>query len=231
MNLFNRISKLIRANLIDLLERSSNPERDLEKLVVEMEDHLAEARTLLADARRVEKEIESRKRVKDQETATWERKAILAMEASEEILAREAVRRKIEAAKRSAELDQEVKQARERLRDLETQIEPLEAKLTDARATLYRLVRERERALRERSFEEIAGVVGEGRDEAERNLEDEGTRTRFEAEALRGIREGELENRFEHLEEADGEVDREMERLRAKIGKKTKRPKGSERKE
>ena len=161
MNLFNRISKLIRANLIDLLERSSNPERDLEKLVVEMEDHLAEARTLLADARRVEKEIESRKRVKDQETATWERKAILAMEASEEILAREAVRRKIEAAKRSAELDQEVKQARERLRDLETQIEPLEAKLTDARATLYRLVRERERALRERSFEEIAGVVGE----------------------------------------------------------------------
>jgi phage shock protein A len=231
MNLFDRISNLIRANLIDLLERSSNPERDLEKLVVEMENHLAEARTLLADARRVEKEVESQKRVKDQETATWEKKAVLALEKSEEDLAREAVRRKIEAAKRSAELAVEVAQARDRLRDLQEHIEPLDEKLADARATLCRLVRERERAEREKSFEEIADITGEGRVEAERNLADEAALTRLEAKARREMREGGVEARFERLEDADGEINREMERLRAKIGNKPKRQKSSEWKE
>jgi phage shock protein A len=226
MNLFDRISHLIRANLSDLLERSSNPERDLEKLLEEMENHLAEARTLLADARRVEKEVESQRRVKDQEVATWEKKAVLALESSEEDLAREAVRRKIETAKRSAELEEEAAQARGRLSDLQRQIEPLEEKLADARATLCRLVRERERAERERSFEEIADIAGEGRPEAERKLADEAALARLEAKARREIREGDTEARFERLE-AGGEVDREMERLRAKIGKKSKRPEGS----
>jgi chaperonin cofactor prefoldin len=113
------------------------------------------------------------------------------------------------------------------LSDLQRQIEPLEEKLADARAALTRLVRDREQAEREKSFEEIAGTTGEGRPEAERKLADEAALARLEAKARREIREGDTEARFERLEEAGGEVDREMERLRAKIGKKPKRPKGS----
>lgn len=217
MSLFERISKLVRVNLIDLLEGSRDPEQEFENLVEQMEEHLAEARTLLADAARVEKLVASEKRVKEDEVLKWEKKALLALDSSQEDLAREAVRRKIEAGKRVDELAAEVTNAQSRLKEIQAQIEPLEEKLADARAGLRRLRREKSRADRDKSFQGIATDVSLDKPTSSAKFEDQIAQTQLEAKALQEIREGDLETRFERLEHPETEVDLELAKLRAKI--------------
>ena len=98
MGIFARLATLIKANLNDLISKSEDPEKMLNQIVVDMSNQLVEAKkqvaSAIADEKRLAKQVESR----DGTAAEWERRAMLAVRAGDDALAKEALARKKEHA-------------------------------------------------------------------------------------------------------------------------------------
>ena len=94
MGLFSRIGTLFRSNINELINKAEDPEKMLNQVLVDMKSQLVEAKkqvaVAIADEKRIKKQL-------DQETAKakdWERKAMLAIKAGDDGLARAALARK-----------------------------------------------------------------------------------------------------------------------------------------
>lgn len=96
MGIFGRMKTLLKANVNDLASKAENPEKVLNQLILDMEDQLRQAklqvRDAITDRKRLEKQLEA-SNIKAQE---WEKKAMRAVEAGRDDLAREALSRKHE---------------------------------------------------------------------------------------------------------------------------------------
>lgn len=94
LTLVDRIGRLIRANLNDLLRRAEDPEKIIEQALMDMKGALREAReqaaAAMAEGKRLEREVESHLK----EAALWEEKAKEALGAGREDLAKEALKRR-----------------------------------------------------------------------------------------------------------------------------------------
>jgi phage shock protein A len=217
MGILDRIGRLVRTNLHELIESATSAERALEKHVEEMEEDLADARTLLVSTRRQEVQIASRIRLRETEAHSWQSRAEAAVRAGKDTVAREAVRRKLEAEQRIADLREEHEQVTARLSELERSIEPLEARLAEARAQLNRLIREREYADRDREFETLSAKVKGATEEKSERFEEEIQETKFRADAIREMSDSSLEARFDVLEGPNDEIEAELARIRENL--------------
>ncbi|MGC8875605.1 PspA/IM30 family protein [Thermus sp.] len=134
MNLLDRLSRLIRANLNDLLRRAEDPEKIIEQALLDMKEALREAREQVAEAlaeqKRLEREVESHER----EAALWEEKAKEALKAGREDLAKEALRRKKRALDLAQGFRQQAEEQKALVERLMTQLKALEAKIDEAEA-------------------------------------------------------------------------------------------------
>jgi phage shock protein A len=225
MSILDRITRLVRTNLHELIESATSAERALEKHVEEMEEDLADARTLLVSTRRHEAQIASRIRLRETEAESWASRAGAALRAGKDTVAREAVRRKLEAEKRVADLREEHDQVTARLSELERSIEPLESRLADARARLNRLIREKEYAERDREFETLSAKVKGAAEETAERFEEDITETKFRADAIRDMSDSSLEARFEVLEGPNDEIEAELARIRKNLDSKPRNSK------
>jgi phage shock protein A len=96
MGIFARLATLIKSNLNDLISRSEDPEKMLNQVVVEMEQQLIEAKKQVAVSIADEKRLAKQAEQEMANAAEWERRAMLAIKAGDENLAREALARKKE---------------------------------------------------------------------------------------------------------------------------------------
>jgi phage shock protein A, PspA len=134
MNLLDRISRLIRANLNDLLRRAEDPEKIIEQALLDMKEALKEAReqvaAAMAEAKRLEREVESHLK----EAALWEEKAKEALKAGREDLAKEALRRRKRALDLAEGFKAQLEEQKGLTDRLMTQLKALEAKIDEAEA-------------------------------------------------------------------------------------------------
>jgi phage shock protein A len=96
MGIFSRLAQLIKSNLNDLISRSEDPEKMLNQVVLDMNNQLVEAKkqvaASIADEKRLAKQFEQ----ESANGAEWERRAMMALRAGNEELAKEALARKRE---------------------------------------------------------------------------------------------------------------------------------------
>ncbi|HVT08173.1 MAG TPA: PspA/IM30 family protein, partial [Polyangia bacterium] len=96
MGLFSRLGTLIKSNLNDLISKAEDPQKMLNQIVLEMQNQLVEAKkqvaTSIADEKRLKKQWDEQVEL----SAEWERKAMLAVRAGDDALAKEALARKSE---------------------------------------------------------------------------------------------------------------------------------------
>ncbi|GLV48159.1 phage shock protein A [Thermus sp. LT1-2-5] len=134
MTLLDRIGRLIRANLNELLRRAEDPEKILEQALLDMKEALKEAReqvaAALAEAKRLEREVESH----EKEAALWEEKAKEALKAGREDLAKEALRRRKRALDLAEGFKGQLGEHKALTERLMTQLKALEAKIDEAEA-------------------------------------------------------------------------------------------------
>ncbi|MEB3293668.1 MAG: PspA/IM30 family protein, partial [Synechococcales bacterium] len=94
MGLFDRVSRLVRANINDMVSKAEDPEKMLEQALMEMQEDLVSMKQAVASAiatqRRTYQQYESNQRESD----NWQKRAQLALQKGEENLAREALMRK-----------------------------------------------------------------------------------------------------------------------------------------
>ena len=88
------MSRLIRANVNDLIDQAEDPEKMIDQILREMQDNIVMARAQVAAMIAQEKELEMDAEETKRSADEWGRKAERAVTAGKDDLAREALRRK-----------------------------------------------------------------------------------------------------------------------------------------
>src|SRR5579884_3907405 len=222
MGIFSRLAQLIKSNLNDLISRSEDPEKMLNQVVLDMSNQLVEAKkqvaASIADEKRLAKQLE-------QETANsqeWERRAMMALRAGNEELAKEALARKREHDELQATYKEQwtkqktaVDQLKKALRLLNDKIEEAKRKKNvliarKKRAEAQKAIQETMSGLRDQSAFETFDRMAQKIDQLEAEAEAQGEL----AEEYTGDR---LATQFRQLEQSHG-TDDDLAALKRKMG-------------
>src|SRR5918992_1597993 len=96
MGVFDRVSMVIKSNLNYLINKAEDPEKMLDQILIQMRQQLLEAKREVAVAIADEKRLGAQLEAEIEQVREWERRATMAVQKSEDDLAREALRRKVE---------------------------------------------------------------------------------------------------------------------------------------
>jgi len=92
MGIFARLATLIKSNLNDLISRSEDPEKMLNQVVIDMANQLIEAKKQVAVSIADEKRLAKQAEQEAANAAEWERRAMLAIKAGDDGLAKTPTR-------------------------------------------------------------------------------------------------------------------------------------------
>ena len=219
MGVFDRISRMIRSNISDLLDRAEDPEKILQQIMVDMQQDLREAKLQVAAAIRDQKKLETHYQENADMADRWEKRAISAVEEGDDTLAKEALRRK-RASEQLArgykeQLDEQVKS----VQLLKTSLAALEAKIEEARRRKDLLIARQKRAQAQKTISEtMSGMSKSSALAALEKMEGRVRAAEMHAEAIAEIETNSLEARFAELE--NGDIDGELAKLKAKVAEK-----------
>jgi phage shock protein A len=218
MGILDRMSRIIRANVNDMLDNAEDPEKMLNELLREMQDSMREARTQVASMIAQEKIIEEDLRDSRREATEWERKAELAVERGRDDLAREALRRKRDADSIADVYEQQLTSQRETVVKLRQQLQMLETKYNEAESKRDLLIARHQRAQAQQRITETFSTLPDmsAMGELER-MEKRIRRDEAEAMAMQELESDSLDWQFAELESGD-DVEFELIELKARLG-------------
>lgn len=223
MGFFSRLSDIMSANINDLLDRAEDPEKMIKLLIIEMEEHLGDAREGVVKALAGEKRLEANLNKNRSAAEEWEAKAEAAIERSDDELARKCLSRKKEYEKIAESMQQQWETAHHASEVLKEDYQRLEEKVDEARRKRDSLIARQ--ALAE-AQKEVAGTAP-AMEKAQRSFSKfdrmESKIEQMEAEA---VAMAELTDTSRALDreveksERDAEVDAELAALKEKARKK-----------
>jgi phage shock protein A len=94
MGLFDRISRVVRANINDLVNKAEDPEKILEQSLIDMNEDLVQLRQAVASSIASQKRTEQQYNQNVSQANQWLSRAQLALQKGDENLAKEALKRK-----------------------------------------------------------------------------------------------------------------------------------------
>ena len=103
MGLFSRLGSLFKSNINDMISKAEDPEKMLNQIILDMKGQLIEAKKQVAIAIADEKRLRKQNEKEHEAAREWEKKAMMALRAGDEALAKEALVRKAEHDKLDAE--------------------------------------------------------------------------------------------------------------------------------
>lgn len=134
MGILDRLSRLIRANINDLIKRAEDPEKIIEQALEDMRTTLRDARMEVAETMAELKKLERDQSSYAEQVRAWELKAAEALKGEREDLAREALKRKQQAQALADGFAQQVAKQSDMVNQLTTQLKALEGKIQEAEA-------------------------------------------------------------------------------------------------
>jgi phage shock protein A len=214
-----------------MISKAENPEKMLNQLIVDMNQQLIESKKSVASAIADEKKLE--RQVKENMAAgdEWERKAVLALRAGKEDLAKEALVRKQEFDKIAAQYKEQWTAQHDSVEKLKSALRGLQQKIEEAQRKKNLLVARAKRAEAQRTINQtIGGMADTSAFEAFEQMSKRMDQLEAENEAMVEIedmsRTDTLDEQFAKLE-AGGDADKLLEDLKKKIAIEDKRT-GSE---
>lgn len=223
MGIFSRLGTLIKSNINDLITKAEDPEKMLSQVLLEMQQQLAEAKKAVAIAIADEKKLQKQYTAEQEKSKEWERKAMVAVRAGDDALARQALVRKQEHETISEQFQQQwvaQKQAVEKLKDA---LRLLNNKIEEAKRKKNILIARKKRAEAQQQIANTMQGLGDTSafDTFDR-MADRIALMEAEAEAgaeLAGELSGDtLESKFLALEAGGGSEDDALSELKAKMG-------------
>ena len=134
MNIFQRISNLFRSNANAALDKLEDSEKMLKQMVLDMETDINKATTAIAQAIANEKNLARKLETAKKNSDDWEFKAMQALNAGREDLARQALEKKAIEDRNLQDLIPMHIQAAETSKKLKEQLNQLKLKLDEAKA-------------------------------------------------------------------------------------------------
>jgi|SRR5579859_5370320 len=154
MGIFSRLAQLIRSNLNDLISRSEDPEKMLNQVVLDMNNQLVEAKkqvaASIADEKRLAKQFEQ----EAANAAEWERRAMMALRAGNEELAKEALARKREHDELQNTFKEQWTKQKKAVDQLKQALRLLNDKIEEAKRKKNVLIARKKRAEAQKAIQE-----------------------------------------------------------------------------
>lgn len=222
MGLFARLARLIKSNINALISSSEDPEKMLNQLIVDMAEQLDVAKkqvaTAIADEKRLQRQVE----VATQQASEWEKKAMLAVRASEDALAKEALARKKEFETTAAQYKEQWLKQKAGVEQIKLALRALNNKIEEAKRKKELLIARKRRAEAQKAIHEtMSGLKNASAFEAFDQMASRIEQMEAEADAQAQIAEeytGDvLAHKFRELEATAG-ADDELLALKRKMG-------------
>jgi phage shock protein A len=216
--IMDRLGRLIRANINDLIDQAEDPEKMIDQIIREMNESIVMARAQVAAMIAQEKELDLDVAETKKLAGEWGRKAERAVTAGKDDLAREALRRKRDNEENSKIYSQQLGVQTQAVAKLKDQLRQLEAKYQATLGARDSLVARQRRAQAQRQVAEAIVVVtpmdpSSELDRMERKIRGEEAR----AAAALEVGEESFDSQFRALE-AESDVEDELAALKASLG-------------
>lgn len=228
MGIFDRFRRVVKSNINDMISKAENPEKMLNQLIVDMNQNLIESKKSVASAIADEKKLERQLKETLAASTEWERKAMLAVRAGKEDLAKEALVRKQDFDKIAAQYKEQWTVQHESVEKLKTALRGLQQKIEEAQRKKNLLIARAKRAEAQRRINEtIGGLADTSAFEAFEQMSKRMDRLEAENEAMLEIEDmsktDSLEDQFLALESGGGGADKMLEDLKKKMAIEDKR--------
>jgi phage shock protein A len=224
MGIFARLGSLLKSNINDLISKAEDPEKMLSQVLLDMQQQLVEAKKQVAVAIADEKRLQKQAEGEAEKSKEWERKAMVAVRAGDDVLAKEALMRKQEHDNISAQYQNQWMQQKAAVDKLKDALRMLNNKIEEATRKKNLLVARKKRAEAQRTIADtMNGLSNTSAFETFDRMSQKIDQLEAEAEAgaeLAGALTGDaLESKFQQLEATGvGGGDQALLELKAKLG-------------
>ncbi|MCY2993312.1 MAG: PspA/IM30 family protein [Planctomycetota bacterium] len=223
MGMFKRISDIISANLNEMTEKFEDPEKMLKQAIREMEESIAEVTGQTAKAMANEKTLSRELERNRAQEELWQERAVKAVEANDDELARKALARKHEHAQLATALEDQLAAAQQATSSMRRQLDGMKAKLAEAKRSLATLsARKRAADFSKRMEAQTAGLTAESEENAFGKfdrLKAKVEQAEAEAEALHELRSDRTAAAEVELPDENLDVSVELAELKRKMRK------------
>jgi phage shock protein A len=145
MALLERVSTLIRANLNDLVDRAENPEKMIKQVILDMQNQFMQVKTQVAIAIADLHLLEKKRKENLEKEIEWMRKAEMAVNKKDDMLARAALERSISFKQMAGNFDEQIADQRTQVDLLRDALNKLEQKIAEAESKAELLIAQHRR--------------------------------------------------------------------------------------
>jgi phage shock protein A len=200
MGIMDRVSTLLRANINDIIDRAEDPEKVVKQLIIDMNNQLLQVKTQVAASIADEKLLYQRYQDNAAKANDWQQRAELAVEKSQDDMAREALAR------------------RNSFQQLKEALHQLEAKIQDASTKEELLIARARRAKAETQIRTtLSGLDNSSALASFQRIEEKVNQQEARAAALGELDTDTTEHRFQLMQQ-ESEVDKQLAALKEKKG-------------
>ncbi|MDT9274837.1 MAG: PspA/IM30 family protein [Limnospira sp. PMC 737.11] len=217
MGLFDRIGRVVRANLNDLVNKAEDPEKILEQAVIEMQEDLIQLRQAVAQTIAQQKRSQQQYNQAQSQANQWQSRAQLALQKGDENLAREALQRKKGYVETANTLEISLRQQTEQVETLKRNLVSLESKISEAK-TKKNMLKARAQAAKanEQLNNLLGGINTSSATSAFERMEEKVMIQEAKSQATAELTGSDLEEQFIKLE-AGSDVDDELAAMKAQL--------------
>lgn len=222
MGIFSRIATLIKSNVNDVISKAEDPEKMLNQVILEMQQQLVEAKKQVAVSIADEKRLQKQYEAEAQHAREWEKKAMMAVRAGDDNLAKEALVRKAEHDKLAAEYQKQWQMQKDAADKLKGALRTLNNKIEEAKRKKNLLIARQKRAEATKTIQAtMNGLTDTSAFDTFERMEQKVNQMEAEAEAAGELTadygSDSLDARFAQLEVSGG-ADDALAALKAKMG-------------
>ncbi len=217
MGFFDRLSRLLRANLNDLVNKAEDPVKILDQSVADMQSDLVKLRQAVALAIASQKRLKNQADQSETQIKTWYERAERALQKGEEDLAREALTRRKSFQESATALNSQLQAQEGQVEILKRSLVTLEGKIAEARTKKDMLKARAQAAQAQQQLQSAVGNLGTNSAMAAfERMEDKVEALEASGQAAAELAGADLESKFAALEGLD-DVDDELNSLRQRL--------------
>lgn len=221
MGIFSRLSTLLKSNINDVISNAEDPEKILNQLILDMKEQLIAAKKQVASAIADEKRLHRQYDKEAKQAKEWERKAMMAIRAGRDDLAKEALQRKTSHDTMVSDYKEQWMAQKKATDQLRAALRMLSNKIEEAGRKKNLLIARKKRAEAQKTISNtLSGLNESSAFDAFDRMTEKIEKQEAEAEAsaeLANELSGNLSDKFSDLEAEHG-TDDSLAALKAKMG-------------
>jgi phage shock protein A len=217
MTLLERVTQLVRANINDMLDKAEDPEKMIKQYLIDMHNQLIQVKTQVAAAMADQQKLYQRYMDAQNQANDWQQKAELAVQKSEDELAKQALQRRNSFQETADGFKAQYEEQKKEVDILKDSLSKLEAKIQEAETKKDLLIARAHVADTQTMVHATTNRLNDtSAFEGFERMEDKVREKEAMAAASAELERDPLEDKFAELENTD-DLDRQLAELKEKV--------------